>query len=417
MTSLALSVLAKLGAVTVRFIYEAVDKSGLVVRGELQAETRTLAMERLAGAGQLPILLREGSKALASLEHLLERFDRAGNVFVTIRELAILLSSGLPIERALHVLQSLSSNTAARLRIGHMLEQVRAGQPFSDAVRPYMPRTLAHHANLIAAGEASGHLPEIMMRLSAILARRKVLRGRMLTSLAYPAFLLLTLVAVLWIVFADVVPRLVPMFAKAKGALPLSTRLLISTSNLLNGYGSLFIVGLLVLLALALFAVRQPGVQIGLSRYFMTSKIFLRVPREYEAACFCRNVEGLLAGGLSIDRALLAARTSTGSRWFARQLEAVQAQVEAGVPLGGALSSSAALPPLVVEFATVGEETGRLSAMLGEAAGILEHDVEVRLDRLSAVILPVATLGMGLLVAGIMGAVVSGLLAVNDLAL
>ena len=119
---------------------------------------------------------------------------------------------------------------------------------------------------------------------------------------------------------------------------------------------------------------------------------------------------------MSLERALVSASEGSANSWFRSRMNIVQSAVSEGKRLRTAFAESQALPAIVTEFAAVGEETGHLGAMMGEVAVMLDHDVETRLDRLTSLVVPLATLLMGGLVAGIMAGVVSGILAVNDLA-
>ncbi len=387
------------------------------MRGQIEATARPLALEQLLSAGQTPLSLTETGEGRRSLiESLRTLQPGGGDLLSVIRELSSLLKAGLPVERALGAMQSLSSNRRTALRVGQMLERVRAGEPLSRALRLIIPPGSEHIEHLIAAGEVSGHLPAVMARLAANLERAKALRERVISALTYPAFLVVTMAIVLWIVFTNVLPRLAPLFSQAKAALPIPTRMLLAISGFLQSYGWLLVALLVLGVCAALYAFRRPSVKIALDRFLFSSWLFLRVPSEYEAARYCRNLETLLGGGMSLDRALSAARSASANRWFRVRVLKIQEAVEGGARLKTAFAAADALPALVVEFAAVGEETGQLAAMMREGAELLERDVEIRLDRLTALILPIATLAMGLLVAGVMAGVVSGLLAVNDLA-
>ena len=386
------------------------------MRGQIEAQARPVAIEQLLSAGQTPLSLKEAGEGRRSPLDFLKSLQAGGDLLNVVRELSSLLKAGLPVERALGVMQSLSSNRRTALRIGQMLERVRAGEPLSHALRLIIPPDGAHIEHLIAAGEASGHLPAVMARLAANLERTKALRERVISALSYPAFLVVTMVIVLWIVFTNVLPRLVPLFSQAKAALPVPTRMLIATSDFLQSHGWLLLAALALGACAAAYVLTQPSVKLALDRFVFSSWLFLRVPSEYESARYCRNLETLLGGGLSLDRALNAARLASANRWFRERVAWIQKAVEGGARLKTAFAATHALPALVVELAAVGEETGRLAEMMGQGAQLLERDVEIRLDRLTALILPVATLAMGLLVAGVMAGIVTGLLAVNDLA-
>jgi general secretion pathway protein F len=269
---------------------------------------------------------------------------------------------------------------------------------------------------LIAAGEASGHLPEIVQRLADNLTHSKKLRDKLISDLTYPAVLALTITIVLWVIFSKVLPRLTPMFAEAGAALPLPTRMLVGLAWFFDSFGWALFALLLSALVALIYSLRNQHRRLQIDRLLITKRWFLGIPERYEAARFCRILQTLLSGGLPLDRALLAARDGSGNSWFREQLVTIQRRVSDGDRLGRALASLAFMPPLVVEFANVGEETGRLQAMMGEAATILDHDVETKLSRLSALVLPGATLILGALVGSIMAGIVSGMIAVNNLA-
>jgi len=400
------------------FTFEAVDGAGATVRGRIEARTRSGAIDQLLASGHTPLMLRAGDEALSFWHAVSERrHSGAAEFLAVVRELAILLKAGLPAERALNVLRELTANRHTAVRIAQVHERLRAGEPFSRALRVLLPRNAQHIEHLIAAGEASGHLPEVMSRLSASLARAKVLRERLISALTYPALLVATMIGVLWVVFTSVLPRLTPMFSQAGAALPMPTQILLDISLALRAYGWLMLAGALLVVAVCGYAVRRPSVRLALDRNLLKSKLLLAIPASYEAARLCRNLETLLGGGLSLDRALRAAGLAASNRWFQLRIAGALGAIESGARLKIAFAGADVIPALVVEFAAVGEETGKLSAMMREAAEMLEHDVETRLDRLTSLVLPAATLIMGLLVAGVMVGIVSGLLAVNDLAL
>jgi general secretion pathway protein F len=206
------------------------------------------------------------------------------------------------------------------------------------------------------------------------------------------------------------------MFEDAGAALPEATAILLAVDIFLTSYGWLLLLFAAGLAALFIYSMREPRTRLVLDRFFLNSRLTLGLPSSYEAARFCRSLQTLLEGGLSLESALALARGGSSNSWFNRNLADAQAAVAEGQHLRTALAKSAVLPPLVVEFAAVGEETGRVGPMMGEVAAILDLDVETRLDRLSALVVPVATLILGALVSGIMAGVVSGILAVNDVA-
>lgn len=280
-----------------RFAFEAVDSAGAVVRGQIEAQARPIAIEQLLAAGQTPLYLREtGEGRRSPLDFLKSLQPGGGDLLAVIRELSSLLKAGLPVERALGAMQNLTSNRRVASRVGQMLERVRAGEPLSRALRLIISADTLHIEHLVAAGETSGHLPAVIARLAANLERAKTLRERVISALTYPAFLVVTMIGVLWIIFTNVLPRLVPLFSQARVVLPFPTRVLLAISNFLQAYGWLLLGASVLAVCGAVYALRRPSVRLALDRFFFSSWIFLRVPSEYEAARYCRNLETLLGG-------------------------------------------------------------------------------------------------------------------------
>jgi general secretion pathway protein F len=400
-----------------RYAFEAIGPSGSFSRGTLDAASSASALELLLQDGHTPVALREMSDEASALGRLARAAGlRTFDYRMMFTELAVLLNAGMPVERALAMLQTVASNDRQAMRIGQILSRVRAGEPLSQSFGALVKEAPAYVPRLLAAGEASGRLGDIVTRLADGLSRAKALRDRVVSSLTYPAVLAIAIGVVLWIVFTSVLPRLTPMFDDAGASLPAATEVLVYAGRFIDSYGwAVFIAAVAGLAAFAVLLARE-DTRLAIDRFVLRSPIFLALPARYEATRLCRNLQIFLEGGLSLERALAASRESAGNAWFRARMGDAQASVTEGQRLRAAFEKARVLPPLVCEFAAVGEETGRLSAMMGEAAAILDHEVETGLERLTALIVPLATLAMGGLVAAVMAGVVSGILAVNDLA-
>jgi len=403
------------------FAYEAASPGGAIVRGVIDAPTRSAAVERILAQGRTPtrVVEQSGDAPATSAERrsLLPAWGLAADRLTMLRELSLLLRAGLSVERALVAMQGMTTKPRVKHVLQALLDGLRGGDALSSAMRRadhLFPETTR---KLVAAGEASGKLPDVMTRLATTAERTAQLRERVVSALIYPALLVIVMFAVLVVIFTVVLPRLEPLFAQSGAALPWPTAMLLAISGFFNAYGTFVAVVLVALLIGGLYAIRQPEMQLRLDRYATRTRFLLDIPQNYAAAQFCRNLGMLLDGGLPLNRALESAEGAIANRHMRRQAAKVSDAVRQGRPLKAALESAAVFPRLTVEFAAVGEETGRLGAMLNEAADILDGDVRTKLDRLSALLLPVVTIVLGAIVAAIMTGVVSGILSANDLAL
>lgn len=401
-----------------RFAFEAIDRHGATVRGTLEAPNQGSVLDQLVLNGHTPVSIKAARSQPVLVQSMRRAFGFSGFDYVPfLKELGILLKAGLPAERALTTLRSLSQDTRASLRVQQIVERVRSGEALSQAFAATVTEAPPHIARLLAAGEASGQLAEITERVAAGLTKTRMLKARLVSDLSYPAILLVAICIVLWVVFHTVLPRLAPMFEQSGAAMPLPTQALMAMGDFFNAYGWVLLLVVLGLVGSFLYALRQQHTRLAFDRFLLTGRVTFGVPRAFEAALFCRNLQTVLDGGLPLERALGTARDGIANRWLKVEITNVQISVREGVKLSQALSGTArSLPPLISEFAAVGEETGRLGVMMREAADILEHTAQTKLDRMTTLLVPVTTLVMGALVAGLMTGIVSGILAINDLA-
>jgi general secretion pathway protein F len=401
------------------FAYEAAGPDGAIGRGVIDAPTRSAAVERILASGRTPVRLVEQGVSSAAFEptRAFPAFGMASERLGLLREFGTLLQAGLSVERALTALQGLTARPRSRSAVQSLLEGLRAGEPVSAAMRRASALFPEPMRKLVAAGEASGRLPEVISRLAAAEARNKELSDRAISAMIYPALLIVVMLVVVSIIFTTVVPRLEPLFVQSGDALPWPAAVLLAVAQFFNAYGSLTAIAAVAALGLVLYALRQPATRVAIERWSFRSRLLFDIPRRMHAAQFGRNVGMLLAGGMPLNRALETAQSAVGNVHLKQQLSGAIELVRQGKPLKTALEASGVLPRILVEFAGVGEETGRLGPMLDQASDILDRDVQTKLDRLSALLLPAVTIVLGLLVGAIMSGVVSGILAANELAL
>lgn len=401
-----------------RFAFEAIDRLGGTVRGILEAPNQDTVLDQLIAVGNTPVSIRH-IRPSAGLPRALRQiigprgFDYTG----FLQELSILLKAGLPTERALTSLKGLTLDAKSSQRIARIVEMVRGGNTLSQAFGAISHEAPPHISHLIAAGEASGKLAEITDRTAQGLIKMRALRARMVSDLAYPAVLIASIIVVLWVIFHTVLPRLIPLFEQSGAPLPISTEILLSLKHFFDNCGWFVLAGIAASIIGLIRALQIPRFRFAMDHWLLVSRASLSLPRTFEGALLCRNLQTMLDGGLPLERALGAVKLGTSNRWLQKELADVQLAVREGARLSKALTAFApTLPTVVAEFASVGEETGRLSALMREAADLLEHRAQTRLDRLSTVLGPLATLAMGAIVAILMAGIVGGILAINDIA-
>lgn len=391
--------------------------------GEISAADRSAALSVLRERGLTPIELSDHvatangrSGFLGWLPVVQPLFSGAAQAAL-FRDLSTLLSAGINAERALGLLSSMTSSPFIKGAVGRWLADLRAGRSLSAAMAQDPTLAPPHVARVLAAAEASGQLSVAMHRIAGALASAKATRDRVIAALAYPALLILVTVALLGFLLTSVIPNLEPLFRIGGAEIPWSTQLLVSTSRGIADYGWAMLFALALAATIAWAYVSSAAGRAALSRYLWRGRLFLGIPAKRAAADFGRTLGMLLDGGVTISDAMDIARRAVGNKHFQALLTAASARVRQGEPLRKALSSIDGAPVLLVEMAGLGDETGRHGHALAQCADILDQDVQIALDRATALILPVMTVLIGIFVAFIMAGIVSGMLAANDAAI
>jgi general secretion pathway protein F len=270
---------------------------------------------------------------------------------------------------------------------------------------------------MVQAAEASGALSQILERLAVLLARRQEIRDRIVGALIYPAILLLMIGATLILVLTFVLPRFEILFAEAGAQLPLPTRIVVGLGTLVRDDGLYLALGLAALLIGGSRLLRQPEWRRRIDAALLRNPVVADVLGGAQTAEFARTLGTLVAGGLPLPTALRLAAGTLGNRVLRAAADDLLQSVIEGASLAGRIAAAGCFPALFTQMVNVGEETGRLPASLLQAADMLDRDVQRVVERTLAVAVPLITVVMGALVAGLIGSVLVGILSLNDLAL
>ncbi|MBX9936428.1 MAG: type II secretion system inner membrane protein GspF [Burkholderiaceae bacterium] len=403
------------------FSFEALDAQGQTRNGVLEADTAKAARSQLRAQALVPlaVALVEAGSAGASApswsQRLLTRpVFNATALAVWTRQLAGLVVSGLPLERALTALADEAEDERQHHLLAALRAEVNAGSSFARALQQH-PREFSDiYCAVMGAGEASGSLGLVLERLADDLEERQALRAKLMGAALYPAIVtLLALVIVLFLV-TYVVPQVASVFAGTKRALPFLTVAMLALSSAVRQYG--WVVLLLLLLGgigwrwmLTGEAFRQK-----VDAAWLQLPLLGRLARSYNAARFASTLAMLAGAGVPILKALQAAAETLNNR--AMRADALEALVlvREGAPLASALAQKKRFPGLVAMFARLGEQTGQLPMMLQRAAQQLSAEVQRRSMQLATILEPLLIVTMGLVVMLIVLAVLLPIIQLNQ---
>jgi len=397
-----------------QFHYKAVTPSGEIVEGRMDAPSLEDVIARLHEQGNVPLAADDADAAGRSLFARWQKQPLSGAALVQFtQQLGTLLGAGLPLDRSLQLLLEIPEGMRARNVVARVRERVRGGASLSRALEEEHGAFSRLYVSMVRAGEAGGALDETLKRLADYLERARSLRESVIGALVYPAFLLFGVLGSLILLLAFVVPQFVPIFADMNVPVPFITRMLMSIGSFLHDWGWIVLV-LLIFGALYLrMRWQEPAARRALDARLLRVKVFGPLLLKVDTARLLRTLGSLLKNGVPLLSALGIARQVVSNRELAAQLEPVTESVKGGEALSRALAAHTAFPKLATQIAQVGEESGTLDTMLLRAADTYDDQVRTAIDRMLAALVPVLTIVMAVLVAGIMLAILLPLLSLT----
>jgi general secretion pathway protein F len=394
--------------------YKAVTPSGEIVEGRMDAPSVEDVIARLHEQGNVPLAADDADAVGRSLFARWQKQPLSGAALVQFtQQLGTLLGAGLPLDRSLQLLLEIPEGMRARNVVARVRERVRGGASLSRALEEEHGAFSRLYVSMVRAGEAGGALDETLKRLADYLERARSLRESVIGALVYPAFLLFGVLGSLILLLTFVVPQFVPIFADMNVPVPFITRMLMSIGSFLHDWGWIVLV-LLIFGALYLrMRWQEPAARRALDARLLRVKVFGPLLLKVDTARLLRTLGSLLKNGVPLLSALGIARQVVSNRELAAQLEPVTESVKGGEALSRALAAHTAFPKLATQIAQVGEESGTLDTMLLRAAGTYDDQVRTAIDRMLAALVPVLTIVMAVLVAGIMLAILLPLLSLT----
>ncbi len=395
------------------FRYKAVTPSGETVEGQMDAASVDDVIARLQEQGNVPLEAGDAAGG-GSLLGGLRRKTLSGSALVQFTEqLGILLHAGLPLDRALQMLLELPEGERARHVVERIRDRVRGGSSLSRAMEEEHGVFSKLYLNMVRAGEAGGALDAALARLADYLERARKLRESVIGALVYPAFLLFGVLGALILLLAFVLPQFVPIFQDMNVKVPLITRVLMAFGTFLHDWGLLLLAALVVAGLYAGARMRDPEVRRAFDARLLRVKVFGPLLLKVDTARLMRTLGSMLKNGVSLLAALGIARQVVANRELGAQLEPATEAVKGGDSLSHALTAHTGFPKLAIQITTVGEESGTLDDMLLRAADTYDAEVKSAIDKMLSALVPILTIVMALLVAGIMMSILLPLLSLT----
>ena len=399
------------------FEYIALDAAGKEHKGILEGDTPRHIRQLLREQQLLPVTVGEVAQKEAKAQRsfsLLRRVSPTDLALFT-RQLATLVRAGLPLEESLLAVSQQTEKPRVQSIVLGVRARVMEGHTLADGFAEF-PRVFPEiYRATVAAGEQSGHLDNVLERLADYTESREQIRQRVLAALLYPIVLTVMCFVIVSGLLVFVVPKVVAVFASAKGKLPLITRALIASSDFLRHYG----LYLAIALALAVWLFRRwqrdPAARRRFHRLQLRMPLMGKLVRGFNTARFTRTFSILSASSVPVLEALRIAGEVVTNLPMRDAVADAAARVREGAPIGRSLAVKRMFPPMTIHLISSGESSGQLEKMLERAAISQERELDGLLSAMVGLLGPVLIIVMGMFVMGIVFAMLLPIIQMNQL--
>ena len=400
------------------FTYRAADRRGQTIDGVMEATDARAVVERLRKEAYFPIKVAAQGQRVAVFSLGGGSRVRQRDLLAFTQMLATLFEAGLPLDRALSIMEELAPSPRVRTIVADLLHGVRSGSSLSEALAKHHPRPFSRlYINMVRAGEKGGVLEVSLRRLAEFLEARAAFNEAVVSALAYPLVILSVGAAAIVFLMTFVIPRFAIIFNDLGQAIPLPTQILMSVSAALQSYwwvlATLIMAGVLAWRMWTSTPHGRASWDLLILRLPIAGTLALKV----ETARFARTLGTMLKSGVPVLGAMAVVGDMMSNQAVGAAVGRVAEGVKRGTTIASGMQEHTAFPALAIHMVRVGEETGRLEEMLLKVADTFETDVRIELKRVLGLLEPAIILGMGVLVAFIVVAMLLAIFSINDVPL
>ena len=383
------------------FEYKGVGADGRDLKGIIDADTSKSARAKLKRLGIFPTeIIEERHKRLSkeiAFSHLFERV-RHQDIAIFTRQVATLTSAAVPVAEALSAIMEQEEKTELKSIISEIVTRIKEGNSFADALKGYPKYFSNLYVNMIMAGETSGALDIVLLRLADFLDSQIKIRSRIRSALAYPILMTVIGIGVLSFIFTFVLPQVVRVFEDMHQSLPLLTLILISATNFMRSYWWLII---MIIAGIVFYIRKRLKTAEGRLRFdgiVIRLPIFGKLIKMIAISRFTRTLGTLLKSGVPAILSFDIVKNVVNNIVIAKAIEDARENIREGESISEPLKRSKLFPSVVTHMIAVGEKSGQLEEMLLRVSDAYDNEVETTIARLTSLLEPVIIVAMGVIV-------------------
>ena len=405
------------------FAYTGLSKSGKAVKGIETADNVAALKANLKRGGIFLTAVSETTAQVAASGggreiDLTALFDRISQKTVArnTRLLATLLCAGVTLPEALQALTDQVESRRFKGILGDIANKVNEGSSLADSVARYPEVFMPLYINMVRAGEASGALETVLLRIADFMDQQEELKGKVTSAMIYPLIMTVLSGGIVMMLMINVVPQITEMFEGMNAELPWNTVFLIWLSNALANYWFVFLAGLVGLVWLFR---RWRKTELGRAAgdtFLLKVPIVGDLARKLAIARFARTLATMLASGVQLLQALDIVRALLGNYVLEKVVTTARDNIREGEGIAPALKRSGEFPPLVTHMIAVGERSGQLEQMLNDVANAYDREVNLALTRMTAMLEPLMIVAMGGSVGFIVFSIMQPIMMLNEMA-
>ena len=400
-----------------RFKFTALDSKGKEVHGEIDADNQSAAVarirekqyfptkvEELAGGGGAPARKGAAPKGALQMEIKMPKFLQGGvktkQLVTFTRQLSTLVNAGLPLMRAMRVLQRQEKNVALRDAVSQMAESIESGSTFAEALAAHPKIFDRLFVNMVKAGEVGGVLDVVLARLAEFQEKAEKIKGKVKSAMTYPIVVLVMALSILTFLMMFIVPKFADIFSDLMGGkgMPMLTQFVMNASSVMVHRLPVVVIVIVALVVIIKLLAKTTQGRYALDKFKLNAPVFGSLISKNSISRFTRTLGTLMSSGVPVLQALNIVKETVGNEVISKAVAMIHDAVKEGENMAPPIASSKVFPPMVVSMVEVGEETGALPDMLNKIADSYDDDVDNAVAAMTSIIEPVLIIFLAVVV-------------------